>query len=39
VVSSDGSFEPPAVSAPRLALRARYRERHAVELGWEWRSR
>ena len=36
LVSSDGSFEPPEVSAPSLALRARYGERHAVELGWEW---
>ena len=36
VVSSDGSFEPPAVSPPSLVLRARYGERHAIELGWEW---
>jgi superfamily II DNA or RNA helicase len=36
VVSSDGSFTPPKVSAPSLVLRARYGEQHAVELGWEW---
>ena len=36
VVSSDGSFEPPEVSAPSLVLRVRYGERHAVELRWEW---
>lgn len=36
IVSSDGSFEPPEVSAPSLVLRASYGERHAVELGWEW---
>ena len=36
VVSSDGSFEPPEVSAPSLVLRVRHGERHAVELGWEW---
>jgi superfamily II DNA or RNA helicase len=36
VVSSDGSFTPPVVSAPSLTLRARYDERHTVELGWEW---
>jgi hypothetical protein len=39
VVSSDGSFEPPAVSAPRLALRARYRERHSQPSSTAWRSR
>ena len=36
LVSSDGSFAAPEVSAPALTLRARYGERHAVELGWEW---
>jgi superfamily II DNA or RNA helicase len=36
VVSSDGSFAPPDVSAPSLALRVRYGTGHAVELGWEW---
>jgi superfamily II DNA or RNA helicase len=36
VVSSDGSFEPPQVSAPSLVLRVRHGERHAVELRWEW---
>ncbi len=36
VVSSDGSFTPPEVSPPALALRARYGAEHAVEVGWEW---
>jgi len=36
VVSSDGSFAPPAVSAPTLVLRASYGAEHAVEVGWEW---
>jgi superfamily II DNA or RNA helicase len=36
VVSSDGSFVPPEVSPPTLALRARYGGRHALELAWEW---
>ncbi len=36
VVSSDGSFDPPAVSDPSLVLRAGYGDGHAVELGWEW---
>ena len=36
VVSSDGSFTPPEISAPALVLRASYGGRHAVELGWEW---
>jgi hypothetical protein len=36
VVSSDGSFTPPQVSAPALVLRAGYGARHAVQLGWEW---
>jgi superfamily II DNA or RNA helicase len=36
VVSSDGSFTPPEVSAPKLALRASYGAGHAVEVGWEW---
>ena len=36
VVSSDGSFTPPEISAPALVLRASYGERHTVQLGWEW---
>ncbi len=36
VVSSDGSFTPPEVSAPMLVLRASYGVEHAVEVGWEW---
>jgi hypothetical protein len=36
VVSSDGSFTPPEISAPALVLRASYGAGHAVRLGWEW---
>jgi superfamily II DNA or RNA helicase len=36
VVSSDGSFTPPEISAPRLVLRACYGAGHAVEVGWRW---
>jgi len=36
VVSSDGSFTPPEISAPELVLRASYGADHAVEVGWEW---
>jgi superfamily II DNA or RNA helicase len=36
VVSSDGSFSPPEISAPELVLRASYGDGHALELGWEW---
>jgi superfamily II DNA or RNA helicase len=36
VVSSDGSFEPPEVSAPSLVLRVVHGDRGAVELGWVW---
>lgn len=36
VVSSDGSFTPPEISAPALVLRASYGAKHAVEVGWEW---
>ena len=36
VVSSDGSFAPPEISAPALVLRARYGADHAVEVAWEW---
>jgi superfamily II DNA or RNA helicase len=36
VVSSDGSFTPPEISAPTLVLRASYGADHVVEVGWEW---
>jgi len=36
VVSSDGSFTPPEISAPSLVLRASYGADHLVELSWEW---
>ncbi|MGA2163820.1 MAG: DEAD/DEAH box helicase, partial [Solirubrobacteraceae bacterium] len=36
VVSSDGSFTPPEISAPTLVLRASYGDGHHVEAGWEW---
>ncbi|MGO9751482.1 MAG: SNF2-related protein [Solirubrobacteraceae bacterium] len=36
VVSSDGSFTPPEISAPTLVLRACYGADHAVDLSWEW---
>ena len=36
VVSCDGSFVPPTVSAPSLALRAEHGPETLVTLGWEW---
>ena len=36
MVSSDGSFTPPEISAPTLVLRASYGADHGVEVGWEW---
>jgi superfamily II DNA or RNA helicase len=36
VVSSDGSFEPPAVSDPELVLQTRYGASGEVEVGWAW---
>jgi len=36
IVSSDGSFTPPEISAPRLVLRSSYGAEHAVEVAWEW---
>ena len=36
MVSSDGSFTPPEISAPALVLRASYGAEHAVRAGWEW---
>ncbi|MGH3168362.1 MAG: DEAD/DEAH box helicase, partial [Trebonia sp.] len=36
VISSDGSFTPPVISAPRLVLRAAYTGEHDVDITWEW---
>jgi len=36
LISSDGSFTPPAISGPDLVLQARYESGHEVELSWEW---
>ena len=36
VISSDGSFTPPAISDPALVLRAAYGAGHDLELSWEW---
>ena len=36
VVSSDGSFAPPAISEPTLVLRATYGDDHDLALTWEW---
>ena len=36
VVSADGSFTPPTISAPALVLHADYRDRHELEIGWWW---
>ena len=36
VISSDGSFTPPAISDPILVLRATYGDNHGVLLDWEW---
>ena len=36
VVSSDGSFTPPAISGPDLVLRASYGSGHELEVSWEW---
>jgi superfamily II DNA or RNA helicase len=36
IVSSDGSFTPPAISEPRLVLNASYLDEHELELVWEW---
>ena len=36
VISSDGSFSPPAISGPDLVLRARYHGGHDLEVSWEW---
>jgi superfamily II DNA or RNA helicase len=36
VISSDGSFTPPAISGPDLVLRASYHGGHELEVSWEW---
>ncbi|MDN5930692.1 MAG: DEAD/DEAH box helicase [Pseudonocardia sp.] len=36
VGSSDGSFTPPTISEPVLALRAGYGDGHDLSLHWEW---
>ncbi len=36
LISSDGSFIPPAVSAPTLVLHASYGTDHDLEVSWMW---
>jgi superfamily II DNA or RNA helicase len=36
VISSDGSFTPPAISGPDLVLHASYHGGHELEVSWEW---
>jgi superfamily II DNA or RNA helicase len=36
VISSDGSFTPPAIGGPDLVLRACYGGGHELEVSWEW---
>ena len=36
MISSDGSFTPPAICGPDLALQARYGSGHELDLSWEW---
>ena len=36
VISSDGSFTPPAIPDPTLVLRASYGAGHDLDLCWEW---
>ena len=36
LISSDGSFTPPAICGPDLVLEARYGSDHELELSWEW---
>jgi superfamily II DNA or RNA helicase len=36
LISSDGSFTPPAIHGPELVLKAHYEGGHELELGWEW---
>jgi hypothetical protein len=35
LISSDGSFTPPAICGPDLVLQARYGNGHELELSWE----
>src|SRR6266568_2888797 len=36
VISSDGSFTPPAIVGPDLVLRACYGPGHDLEVSWKW---
>ncbi len=36
VVSSDGSFTPPSISAPSLVLRVEHGPETLLTVGWEW---
>ncbi len=36
VISSDGSFTPPAISDPTLVLRACYGNGHDLDISWDW---
>ncbi len=36
VISTDGSFTPPAIPDPTLVLHAAYGAGHELELRWEW---
>ena len=36
LISSDGSFSPPAICGPELVLRACYGSGHELEVSWEW---
>ncbi|WP_028936968.1 DEAD/DEAH box helicase [Pseudonocardia spinosispora] len=36
VISTDGAFTAPTVSAPTLVLRATYGAEHQLDLDWEW---
>jgi hypothetical protein len=36
LISSDGSFTPPAIVGPDLVLRACYGAGHELDVSWEW---
>jgi superfamily II DNA or RNA helicase len=36
IISSDGSFVPPAITGPGLVLRASYGPGHDLRASWEW---
>ena len=36
LISSDGSFTPPAITGPDLVLRAGYGAGHELDVSWEW---